>query len=281
MIITKHYWMSCAAAFLLAGTPNYAADAGGAAQVLPASSARVEILGVSGLDSALPWRSVDGKPLAVSPMKRGMFTDPGEPDPFRIPMVGNTVGSGEQGVRLLVRVHDLAPGQSCDIKIPGNRTLVWRQGDLKHGGSLYAVAALLPRAAKAFTVRVGVTSMEWKDLADGETHDGMLSTSATLVEPGGADHDIAVVFSQLSLFGADPGLTITSTATDVDTRFVGVDAQGKTIAPEIRASMSVNDFKQETLVFPGMTLDALKSVKLQGRLYQWLEVKDIALPSGE
>jgi len=86
------------------------------------------------------------------------------------------------------------------------------------------------------------------------------------------------MFSRISLFGATPGITVSSVlGPGEDVRVVFTDREGKDIIPDDMDKLSTEGVQQTTALCPKATIADIQSVRLQVRPYNWTLLKNLPL----
>lgn len=231
----------------------------------PAASPSIRILGVSRPDTApAVWWTADGKKLGADLLSDHTFSP------------ANTMpGKDERIARIMIEIRGAADADDDCIKAVNASGYGSQTVDRPDGSRLILLQVNFPADVRDGVIRCGIASMPWRDVAVAV---GNGSTSTTGIIPGAdGDAPVDIIFSEAFPYEKGSAIVVSTTLTDRDTRIVGLDAQGNLVTPQIRNRTAINALEQRTGVFSTLTPGDLKMVKLQGRSYQWTELKDIAL----
>jgi hypothetical protein len=231
----------------------------------PLSQGAIELVGISRHPSInQPWWRADG-----SPAPDGGFVSPEGIQVYP--------GREEHAFEFVARTRDLPPGSSSLAwKFHPNATWVGGGDPSRTNESNQAlldhelVAAIFPRRVTSVRIDVGVAPGAWKTLATSKPSTD-LSTSAA--PDSGTKWNVS--FSEaVETDNREVVVHLTHTQRpDWETRLIAVS----TAREEITSSRSSMAADQATASFKDLTLAEVKEIRFQGRQYEWVEFRDVAL----
>ena len=112
----------------------------------------------------------------------------------------------------------------------------------------------------------------WETDAPSPENNGPMGSSGYIEGSSGN-----ILFSVPSEIGGDAAVTVTNTFLNAESRVVAVDITGKVFRNRPAPIAGVGNSQQTTCVFDGLPLKRVKEFRFQGRFYQSVDFKDIAL----
>ncbi len=142
----------------------------------------------------------------------------------------------------------------------------------------------MPETAHTVTVRVGISTGPWEDIASAtydETGKKQSSSPGRVGDLGGEieakDVGIAVSRGELPKHGVSWVLQRNPAGLpSEDLRVIGLRRDGAVVEAEMRLQ-GPKDGKELTALFVDAWLRQFKEIKLQHRRYHWVEFRDVAL----
>jgi hypothetical protein len=244
---------------LTSGRVNAAETAPAAASTQPA----VRVVGIAAppYDDA-SWWSADGTKLTHSPLANSPA----------IQAIQHWQPSAGQIERVVVLDMPAEPGRDTSVVVSGAGS----SSSCTSGAEYYFEQFLMPSTTRSCSIRVGVASAPWLDIADSDGKETS-SIGCSVPGPGGSKTE-TVIFSHISVFDNAPGITVSSTiSTRDDTRIVFIDQSGQEVVPTDINAASSDDIQQKTVTCSSLTIPAIKSVKFEERPYEWTDLSNIPL----
>jgi hypothetical protein len=208
------------------------------------------------------WWSADGSRLAHSPLVNISATQPIPP----------WQPSADETERVVVLDIPAVSGRDTTVVLSGST----HSSSTITSSEYYVEHFIVPKTAQTCSIRVGLASSPWYDLADS---DGKGTSSVDCSVPGpNSNKTVGVIFAAVSLFGQAPGITVSSTlGPNYDARVVFVDQSGNEVIPDSASSASSDNIQQRTVTSSSLSIVAIKSVKFEERPFDWTELNNIPL----
>jgi beta-lactamase regulating signal transducer with metallopeptidase domain len=241
------------------------------------NGAQVAIVGVTkvgaGNKNAKRWWTVQGKPLSISPFplfEDEHLSDYEHPSGYKAERIA--------AVRITGATKDkkITVAQVSANNAPFGATSTRSGSDI--GENLYAVSTRVSKDQQAFSLRVGVSSGEWKNAAEWKAtryRQGRRGASGTTtfshIRKNGS-----VIYREPVQEGKNVTLIVSHDLLDADWRIIAVLKDGRTIVGQ-NAEGASSSLILGDLLFPDVTVESISRFKFQVRDYQYATFRDIAL----